>query len=380
MKKLKNGHHFVNIDCTEKFQITNPKVWVSGFLSVDRNGISALGIMKKLKNGHHFVNINCTEKFQITNPKVWVSGFLSVNISIGHYEKIEKWPPFCEYWLYGKFSNYQPPHPQSLGLWFSECQQKWNIHISHYEKIEKWPPFHKYQAYGKISNYWSPPKVWVSGFQSVNGNEISASVIMTKLKNSHYFVSVENWRYEFSVGSVFPITHPRFLFNIYACLCLKLLCVDIYAWWPFCTSKKSLGYPTSHLCVVLHFLIFASIHLWQSSSILPFWILWTHFSYADTCKIWNKLNLNCHIAKHIRMYVTARHNTFFDIQFRITLKSMRNHCHGQRKSITVQLNLKPVRRIELCTKVRTDTLLKPPVRAKNITLAEINTCALTNAT
>ena len=31
---------------------------------------------------------------------------------------------------------------QSLGLWFSECQWKQNISIGHYEKIEKWLPFH----------------------------------------------------------------------------------------------------------------------------------------------------------------------------------------------------------------------------------------------
>ena len=69
MKKLKNGCHFVNINCTEKFQITDPpKVWVSGFQSVDGNGISVSAIIKKLKNGCHFVNINCTEKFQITDP------------------------------------------------------------------------------------------------------------------------------------------------------------------------------------------------------------------------------------------------------------------------------------------------------------------------
>ena len=93
-----------------------PKVWVSGLLSVNRNGILASAIMKKLKNGHHFVNIKCMEKFQITDS------------------------------------------PQSLVLQFSECQQKWNISICHYEKIEKWPPFHKYALYGKISNY-QPPKV-----------------------------------------------------------------------------------------------------------------------------------------------------------------------------------------------------------------------------
>ena len=56
-----------------------PKVWVSGFPSVNRNEISALAIMKKLKNDY-FVDIDHTEKFQITDPpKVWVSGFPIVN-------------------------------------------------------------------------------------------------------------------------------------------------------------------------------------------------------------------------------------------------------------------------------------------------------------
>ena len=48
----------------ENFQITDPlKVWVSGFPSVDGNGISPSAIMKKLKNGCHFVNIDRMEKF-----------------------------------------------------------------------------------------------------------------------------------------------------------------------------------------------------------------------------------------------------------------------------------------------------------------------------
>ena len=97
----------------EKFQFTNPspKVWVSGFPSVKRNGISALAIMKKLKHGCHFVNIDHTEKFQITYPS------------------------------------------QSLGLQFSESQWKQNSNIGHYEKIEKMLPFCKYQSYRKNSNY-----------------------------------------------------------------------------------------------------------------------------------------------------------------------------------------------------------------------------------
>ena len=38
-------------------------------INVNGNRISASTIMKKLKNGCHSVNIDCTEKFQITDPK-----------------------------------------------------------------------------------------------------------------------------------------------------------------------------------------------------------------------------------------------------------------------------------------------------------------------
>ena len=74
-----------------------------------RNRISASAIMKKLKNGCHFVNMDHTEKFQMTDP-------------------------------------------QNLGFWFFECRWKWNISVGHYEKIEKWLPFCKYGSYRKISN------------------------------------------------------------------------------------------------------------------------------------------------------------------------------------------------------------------------------------
>ena len=65
MKKLKNGCYFVNIDHTEKFQITDPspKDWVSSFPTVNGNRISVSAIMKKLKNVCHFVNIDHMEKF-----------------------------------------------------------------------------------------------------------------------------------------------------------------------------------------------------------------------------------------------------------------------------------------------------------------------------
>ena len=159
MKKLKNGNHFINVDCMGKFQITAPppKVWVSGFPSVDRNGISASAIMEKLKNGHHFVNIDCTENCLITDPppKVWVSSFLSVNrngISVSAImKKLKNGHHFVNINHRENFQITDPP--QSLGLQFSDCQWKGYISIGHYEKIEKWLPFHKYRSYRNISNY-----------------------------------------------------------------------------------------------------------------------------------------------------------------------------------------------------------------------------------
>ena len=76
----------------------------------------------------------------------------------------------------------------------------------------------------------TPPKVWVSGF------------LFCVLMEMEYHQKTEDANFlfsEFSIGSFFPITLPRFHFNIYAWLHLKHLCVDIYA---------SLVYPMSHLC------------------------------------------------------------------------------------------------------------------------------------
>ena len=48
MKKLKIN--FINMHHMEYIEITSPPAaWVSGFLSVDGNGISVSAIMKKLK-------------------------------------------------------------------------------------------------------------------------------------------------------------------------------------------------------------------------------------------------------------------------------------------------------------------------------------------
>ena len=84
---------------TKKFgKLNRRKTCVSSFPSAERS-LLALAIMKKLKNGCHFVNIDHTEKFQITDPpKAWISGCLSVNrngISASAIMKNWKWLPFC---------------------------------------------------------------------------------------------------------------------------------------------------------------------------------------------------------------------------------------------------------------------------------------------
>ena len=68
----KNDHSSPKMHSTAKLPITDPpKVWVSGFLSVNGNGEFALVIMEKWKN--------CCS-FPKTCPlKVWVSSFPSVN-------------------------------------------------------------------------------------------------------------------------------------------------------------------------------------------------------------------------------------------------------------------------------------------------------------
>ena len=168
MEKLKNGCHFFNIDCMEKFQITDlPKVWVSSFPSVNGNEISMSAIMEKLKKGCHFFKIDHTEKFQITNPsKVWVSGFLSVDGNgISMLAIMEKLKNGCH------FFNI-------------DCTEKFQI--------------------------TDPPKF---------GSPVFFSSENWRCKFSFFS--------EFSIDSFSPITHPRFHFNIYAWLHLKHLCVDI---------------------------------------------------------------------------------------------------------------------------------------------------------
>ena len=134
------------------------------------------------------------EKFPITDPPKFGCPVFRVltEMEYQHWPLWKNWKMAAISLILILRKNFQlPTPPQSLGLWFSECQQKWNI-------IRK-------------------PEIQI------------------------FFFS------EFSIGSFFPITHPRFHLNTYAWLHLKHLCMDIYA---------SLVYPTSHLCVVLHFLIF----------------------------------------------------------------------------------------------------------------------------
>ena len=134
----------------KNFQLLTPKVWVSGFLSVNGNGISVSAIMKKLKNGCDFFNIDRMKKFPITDLcKVWVSGFPSVDENIISALAIMKnLKNGCHFFNIDRMEKFPiTDPPQSLGLWFSECQRKRNISVGHYGKKycqQKW----------NISRYW----------------------------------------------------------------------------------------------------------------------------------------------------------------------------------------------------------------------------------
>ena len=144
MKKLKNGCHFFNIDHMEKFQITNPPkfgspvFWVSMEMKYQHwplwknwkiAAISLISITQKI--------------FKLLTPPKFGSLVFWVLIEMEY-----QCQPLWKNWKMAAISlisiiqkNFKLPTPQSLGLQFSECQWKWNISIGHYEKIEKWLPF-----------------------------------------------------------------------------------------------------------------------------------------------------------------------------------------------------------------------------------------------
>ena len=78
------------------------------------NGISALAIMKKIDKLpplHKYVSYGKISNYKPPSlSKVWVSGFLSVDrnriLMSAIMKKIKIWPPFCKYASYGKISNY----------------------------------------------------------------------------------------------------------------------------------------------------------------------------------------------------------------------------------------------------------------------------------
>ena len=150
--------------------------YVYSFLSVDRISVSA--IMKKFKNGCHFIYINHTEKFQITDPPPkFGSPVFQVLTEMEYHHR-----PLWKNWKMAAISLILIVQ-KNLGVRFSKCQQKRNmkngchfVNIDHMEKFQ----------------ITEPPKVWVSGFPCVNRNGISSLAIMKKLKNGCIFVNIDH--------------------------------------------------------------------------------------------------------------------------------------------------------------------------------------------
>ena len=77
----KNGHSTPKTRPRAKLLITDPpQVWVSSFLSVNRNAKLVSAITENGRNGHSTPKTCPRAKLSITDPpQVWVSGFLSVD-------------------------------------------------------------------------------------------------------------------------------------------------------------------------------------------------------------------------------------------------------------------------------------------------------------
>ena len=172
------------------FKLPTPQSLGLRFSECQRKWNISISHYKKLQNGCHFININHTEKFQITDPPPKFGSLVFwvwMETEYQHWPLWKNWkmaatsliwiirknfklltPPSLDLWFskcWQKQYQHQPlwkhwkmaailliliirkifklpTPPQSLGLRFSEWRQKWNISVSYYENIEKWLPFH----------------------------------------------------------------------------------------------------------------------------------------------------------------------------------------------------------------------------------------------
>ena len=93
-------------------------------INVNGNRISVLAIMKKLKNGHHFVNIDHTENFKLLTPQKFGSlvFWVSTEMEYQCQPLWKNWKMASLLWISIIRKNFKLLAPQSLGLWLSKCQ------------------------------------------------------------------------------------------------------------------------------------------------------------------------------------------------------------------------------------------------------------------
>ena len=130
-KNGKYGRRSPKMHPRAKLPITNPpKVWISGFPSVDGNAKLMFSITENGKNGCSSPKTHPRAKLLISDPpKVWVSGFPSVNGNAKLVSAITE---------NGKNGHSSPKtHPRAK-LRFSKCRQKCKIGVDHYRKWEIW--------------------------------------------------------------------------------------------------------------------------------------------------------------------------------------------------------------------------------------------------
>ena len=187
----KNGCSSPKMRPRAKLPITDPpKVWVSGFSSVNGNGKLVSAITENGKNGHSSPKTHPRGKLPITDPPLkfgslvfWVS--MEMQNWCQPLQKMGKMaldPQKCILaW------NFQLPTPLKFGsqvFWVSMEMQNWCQPLQKMGKMAVAPQKCILEQNFQLP---TPPKVWVSSFLSVDGNTKLVSAITENGKNGCNF-------------------------------------------------------------------------------------------------------------------------------------------------------------------------------------------------